>query len=294
MPARPRALAAVGLAVVLGLVAVTGPAAPRPAGDPGGAGAAMPDPPGPLVWADEFDGPVDAPPDPARWRRETGGSGWGNDELQEYTDSPANAALDGAGHLVITARQESTGATCWYGPCAWTSARLVTADRFSQERGRFEARLRVPRGQGLWPAFWMLGDRIFTDEPWPLSGEIDVMENVGYEPGTVWGSLHGPGYQGADAVNASYTLPDGAAFADAFHTFTVDWDADAITWYVDGVAYARRTPADVPDGAWVFDDPFFLLLNVAVGGGWPGAPDGTTRFPQEMVVDHVRVWAPAG
>src|SRR6478735_7230969 len=197
--------------------------------------------------------------------------------------------FDGAGHLVITARKENPGNyQCWYGRCEYTSARLNTSGKFSTTYGRVEARMKIPRGQGIWPAFWMLGSDIGS-VGWPNSGEIDIMENVGFEPGTVHGTLHGPGYSGSGGIGAGYTLPGGAAFADDFHTFAVDWAPDSITWSVDGTVYQTRTPADLNGNDWVFDKPFFLILNLAVGGYWPGDPDGSTAFPQQLVVDYVRV-----
>lgn len=247
--------------------------------------------PGAVTWSDDFNGPAGAAPDASKWRYDIGGGGWGNNELQYYTNSTRNAALDGNGNLVITARKENPGGySCWYGSCQYTSARLLTNGTFAQAYGRFEARIKVPRGQGLWPAFWMLGNDIGTN-PWPGSGEIDIMENVGYAPSTVWGTLHGPGYSGGGGVGASTSLPGGQALADAFHTFTVDWAPDSITWYLDGVAYSRKTPADIGGNRWVFDHPFFMIMNVAVGGNWPGSPDGNTTFPQTMTVDYVRVQA---
>ncbi|HSK96560.1 MAG TPA: glycoside hydrolase family 16 protein, partial [Euzebyales bacterium] len=211
------------------------------------------------------------------------------DELQYYTDSTDNAALDGDGHLVVTAREGNPeGFTCWYGPCTHTSARMNTAGRFAQQYGRIEARIRIPTGQGVWPAFWMLGVD-FGEVGWPASGEIDVMENVGHEPGVVHGTVHGPGYSGGDGISGSTTLPDGASFSDAFHVYAVEWTPEQITWLVDDVAYHAVTPEDLGGNAWVFDHPFFLILNVAVGGNWPGDPDATTSFPQEMLVDYVRV-----
>jgi beta-glucanase (GH16 family) len=244
---------------------------------------------GPLTWADDFTGPAGAAPDPGRWTREIGGSGNGNHELQYYTGSASNAALDGSGNLVITARRENpAGYTCWYGTCQYTSARMNTASHFTQAYGRFEARLRVPRGQGMWPAFWMLGNNIGT-VGWPNSGEIDVMENIGREPSTVHGTLHGPGYSGANGLGAAYTI--GGAFADAFHTFAIDWAPGSVTFSVDGVVYERRTPTDTGGNPWVFDHPFFIILNLAVGGDWPGSPDGSTAFPQQLAVDYVHVFA---
>ncbi|SCL47512.1 glycoside hydrolase family 16 protein [Micromonospora chersina] len=275
-----RTLAAVALAAV-GLTA----ALTTVTGTPAVAG------PGAVTWSDDFTGPAGAAPDGSKWRYDTGGSGWGNNELQYYTNSTRNAALDGNGNLVITARKENpAGYSCWYGSCQYTSARLLTNGTFSQAYGRFEARIKIPRGQGLWPAFWMLGNDIATN-PWPNSGEIDIMENVGKQPSTVYGTLHGPGYSGGNGLGGSTSLPNGQALADAFHTYAVDWAPDSITWYLDGVAYSRKTPADAGSNRWVFDHPFFMIMNVAVGGNWPGSPDGSTTFPQTMTVDYVRVQA---
>jgi beta-glucanase (GH16 family) len=219
---------------------------------------------------------------------ETGGSGWGNHELESYTNRARNAHLQN-GNLVITAHKETykgaDGITREY-----TSARLKTLGLFEQKYGRFEARIKIPRGQGMWPAFWMLGNNIGTVD-WPDCGEIDIMENVGKEPDKVHGTIHGPGYWGGNGLGGSYTLPSGK-FAHGFHIFAVEWEPSAIRFYVDGHLYETRTPADLPAGkAWVFDHPFFILLNVAVGGDWPGNPDGTTAFPQRMLVDYVKVYA---
>lgn len=271
--------------VIVGLTITATLIAPEP---PALAAASMPAP-GRLVWSDEFNDSAGTAPDSTKWVHDTGGSGWGNGELQYYTAGTSNAAADGQGNLAITARRENPGGySCHYGPCQYTSARLLTAGKFSRTQGRFEARLKLPKGQGMWPAFWMLGDNVFTDG-WPASGELDVMENIGKEPGTAWGSLHGPGYSGANAANASYTLPHGRALGDAFHTFTVDWAPDSITWYLDGIPYSQKTKANTP-GPWVFDHNFFLLLNLAVGGYWPGAPDSGTTLPQSLLVDYVRVY----
>jgi beta-glucanase (GH16 family) len=189
-------VAALGVLVLVSAYLVAGPTT-----SPEAAAAV-----GALTWADEFDGPAGTAPDPGRWGRDTGGSGFGNNELQYYTTGAANAALDGQGNLVITARRENpANYQCWYGTCQYTSARLNTAGRFIQAYGRFEARLKVPRGQGLWPAFWMLGNDIGS-VGWPNSGEIDVMENVGFEPNTVHGSMHGPGYSGGNPLTGTYSL----------------------------------------------------------------------------------------
>lgn len=243
------------------------------------------------VWSDEFEGPAGATFDRTRWTTDIGGGGFGNRERQFYTNRPENVALDGAGHLVFTARAEVPSAAfeCWYGQCLYTSARLKTVGLFTQTYGRFEARIRIPRGQGLWPAFWMLGSNVDA-VGWPQSGEIDVMENIGREAASVHGTLHGPGYSGSAGISGVDMLRSGA-YADDFHVFTVSWEASEIRWYVDGRLYHRVAERDLPSGsAWVYDHPFFLLLNVAVGGAWPGDPDGVTSFPQTMLVDYVRVY----
>jgi len=243
---------------------------------------------GGLVWSDEFNGAAGAPVDAGKWKFDTGGSGWGNNEREYYTDGTRNAALDGQGNLVVTARRENpAGYQCHYGSCEYTSARLLTAGKFTQTYGRFEARIKIPHGQGMWPAFWMLGDDIGS-AGWPNSGEIDIMENVGKEPNMVYGSIHGPGFSGGNAVNAGRW--NSSPYADDFHTYAVDWEPDAITWYVDGQQYERRTPAHLRGNRWVFDHPFFMILNLAVGGYWPGDPDWSTPLPQTMTIDYVRVY----
>lgn len=243
-----------------------------------------------LIWSDEFDGPAGTAPDAAKWGYDLGGHGWGNNELEYYTSRTENAYHDGAGHLVIKAVQEhytgADGVTREY-----TSARLVTRGKFEPLYGRIEARIKLPFGQGIWPAFWMLGNDIGT-AGWPTCGEVDVMENIGREPSTNHGSLHGPGYSGGQPLTGIFALPSGQRFADDFHTFAIEWEPRAVRFYVDGQLYQTRTPADLPAGAkWVFDHPFYLLLNVAVGGNWPGSPDATTMFPQVMLVDYVRVYS---
>lgn len=241
-----------------------------------------------LVWHDEFEGPEGGAPDSSRWVYDTGGHGWGNHELEYYTNRLQNAYLrDGA--LVLEARREdytgSDGVRAGY-----TSARLKTDRTFTQTCGRFEARIQVPRGQGIWPAFWMLGDNIQT-VGWPRCGEIDIMENVGKEPSVVFGTVHGPGYCGAQGITGSFTLPEGRQLADDFHCFAVEWEPEALRFYLDDRLYHTVTPKSLPPGCdWVYDHPFFLLLNVAVGGDWPGMPDASTSFPQQMRVDWVRVY----
>ena len=240
-----------------------------------------------LAWSDEFEGAAGAPVDGTRWVADTGGKGWGNEEREYYTPGSRNAALDGSGHLVITARAESDASlTCWYGGCRYTSARLKTSGLFTQTYGKFEARIKLPRGQGLWPAFWMLGANIET-VGWPASGEIDVMEAIGREPGVAYGTLHGPGYSGGSGISGHTTM----AQPEDFHVYAVEWTPGQVRWLLDDKEYHRVVPQNLPAGAtWVFDHPFFVILNVAVGGKWPGDPDATTTFPQQMVVDYVRVY----
>ncbi|MDF3294359.1 glycoside hydrolase family 16 protein [Streptomyces silvisoli] len=240
------------------------------------------------TFSDDFNGPAGRAVDGGKWRYETGDN-VNNHEREYYTSGTNNAALDGNGHLVITARKENpAGYRCWYGSCQYTSARLSTTQTFTQAYGHFETRMKIPRGQGMWPAFWMLGSDI-GKVGWPACGEIDVMENVGFEPGTVHGTLHGPGYSGSGGLGAGYTLPGGQAFADGFHTFAVDWSPRAVTFSVDGHVYETRTPADTHGNKWAFDHPFYLIMNLAVGGYWPGDPNGSTQFPQSLVVDYVHV-----
>ncbi|MFB7496193.1 RICIN domain-containing protein [Streptomyces sp. NPDC056161] len=241
-----------------------------------------------VTFSDTFDGPAGAAADSSKWQIETGDN-VNNHERQYYTSGNNNAALDGQGHLVITAKRENpANYQCWYGTCQYTSARLNTSGKFTAQYGHVEARMKIPRGQGMWPAFWMLGNDI-GNVGWPNSGEIDIMENVGFEPSTVHGTLHGPGYSGSGGIGAGYSLPNGQAFADAFHTFAIDWAPNSVKWSVDGNVYQTRTPADVGGNAWVFNKPFFLIMNLAVGGYWPGDPDGSTAFPQQLVVDSVSV-----
>lgn len=278
------ALCTLALVCCSGAVAAPAVAAPGPEARSAAAPAAA----AAVTFSDDFDGPAGAAVDGGKWQIETGDN-VNNHERQYYTAGNSNAALDGRGNLVITARKENPGNyQCWYGRCEYTSARLNTSGKFTSTYGHVEARMKVPRGQGMWPAFWMLGSDI-GQVGWPNSGEIDIMENVGFEPGTVHGTIHGPGYSGSGGIGAGYTLPGGQAFADAFHTFAIDWSPEAITWSVDGNVYQRRTPADLGGRSWVFNKPFFLILNLAVGGYWPGDPDGSTSFPNQLVVDYVRV-----
>lgn len=233
-----------------------------------------------IVMQDEFD--VDGPPDPELWNFDigTGNNGWGNQELQFYTNRPNNVTVQN-GVLLITAQREN------FQGSAYTSARLLTKDKFEQRYGRFEARIWLPFGQGIWPAFWMLGADI-DENPWPGAGEIDIMEYRGQTPTVLIGSVHGPGYSGGEAISKEYELQNDR-FDTGFHVFGVEWGPEYINFYVDDVLYNQITPEDVT-GPWVFDKPFYILMNLAVGGGFVGPPNEQTEFPQIMLVDYVRVY----
>ena len=245
-----------------------------------------------LVFADEFNGASGSSVDPTKWTLQTGGNGWGNKELQYYTDSRENTYLDGKGHLIIKTIKQNLPLSdkCWYGQCKYTSARLMTKNKFDQKYGRFEARIKIPRGIGMWPAFWMLGNDI-DKMHWPQCGEIDIMENIGREPSIVHGTIHGPQGGSGYGVGSGIELPSKAPLADDYHVYAIEWDATTIAFYLDDVKFASPKPSDVPSGGkWVFDHTFYLLVNLAVGGSWPGDPDGTTSLPQELRVDWVRAY----
>jgi len=247
-----------------------------------------------LVWADEFDEPAGTPPDPANWEYEIGDGalngipGWGNDEFQYYTDNPANAATDGYGNLLIVTDEADGSLTCYYGPCQYTSARLLSRNRAEFAYGRIEARILLPDGEdGLWPAFWSLGTDI-GEVGWPQTGEIDFMEYVSRLPNEIFGTIHGPGYSGGASFGDVYDF-GGPASAE-YHEFAVEWEPDLIKWYVDGILYHTATPADVAPNQWVFNDPVYMLLNQAVGGNFGGTISPDLQFPQTLVVDYVRVY----
>jgi len=233
-----------------------------------------------LIWYDDFDGSKGALPDPAKWRFETG-TDWGNGQLEYDTDQPENVSMDGDGHLVITARREP------FAGSEFTSGRISTKGLFEQQYGRFEAKMKMPWGPGIWPAFWLLGSNI-DDVGWPLCGEIDIMEYRGQEPQIIHGSIHGPGYSGGNPVTRTYTLQQGRFDTD-FHVFAVEWSSEYIDFFVDDIHYQRIKQEDVP-GEWVFSTSFYIILNVAVGGNFVGFPTVSTQFPQSMLVDYVRVY----
>ena len=233
-----------------------------------------------LVMQDEFDNA--GAPNSSLWGFDigTGQNGWGNNELEYYTDREENVTVKD-GVLRITALKES------FEGSNYTSARMLTQGKFEQAYGRFEARIQMPWGQGLWPAFWMLGADIETN-PWPGAGEIDIMEFRGQEPTKILGTVHGPGYSGGGAVTKSYILKNDR-FDTGFHVFGIEWGPEYINYYVDDVLYNQITPAKVP-GKWVFDKPFYILINLAVGGSFVGSPTSETVFPQTMTIDYVRVY----
>jgi beta-glucanase (GH16 family) len=234
-----------------------------------------------LVFEDNFD--VNGALNSSVWNYEigTGSNGWGNNELQYYTNRPENIIIQD-GMLKITAIKED------YLGSAYTSARITTKGKFEQKYGRFEARIKMPSGKGFWPAFWMLGNNI-NAVSWPQCGEIDIMENKGSQPTVISGAIHGPGYSGGNSILKSYTFPTSRVDTE-FHIYGVEWDENYINFYVDSVLYKQMTPADVT-GEWVFNsNPFFMLLNVAVGGNFDGSPNAGTVFPQSMLVDYVRVY----
>ncbi len=233
-----------------------------------------------LVMSDEFS--VNGAPDSNLWSYNigTGTDGWGNNELQYYTDRPVNIKVEN-GLLKITARREQ------YMGEAFTSARILSKGKFETKYGRLEARIKLPRGKGLWPAFWMLGSNSDT-AIWPQCGEIDIMEYLGNSPTKVFGTVHGPGYSAGNAITKTFTLPN-SRFDTDFHVFGIEWGENYINFYVDDVLYNQITPFDVT-GDWVFNQPFYIILNMAVGGNYPGAPNSETPFPQEMLVDYIRVY----
>jgi beta-glucanase (GH16 family) len=245
-----------------------------------------------LVMSDEFN--VDGAPNPILWSYDIGrgpnSDGWGNSELQYYTNRPENIKIEN-GFLKITARREQ------FMGQAFTSARIKTKGKFEIKYGRIEARIKLPRGKGLWPAFWMLGSNIQTvpespdnpnTVPWPYCGEIDIMEYLGNSPTKIFGTVHGPGYSAGESISKNFFLSN-SRFDTDFHIFGIEWDENRVNFYVDDMLYHSVTPEDVP-GEWVFNQSFYMILNVAVGGNLPGTPNVETPFPQEMLVDYIRVY----
>jgi beta-glucanase (GH16 family) len=248
-----------------------------------------------LVWAEEFDGPAGSRVDSATWRYDigdgcqAGNCGWGNNEKEYYTPDAENVSLNGQGQLAITARRAPAGLTCYYGACRYTSGKITTRGLALAAPGRVEARIKLPSGQGLWPAFWMLGAN-FPTTPWPQCGEIDIMENHGSDVTSISSAMHGPGYSGNTPFVRSYQLAT-ASFADDFHVFAVEWNASRVELSVDGRVYHVVQRDDVlRRGNWVFDQSFFVILNLAVGGTFDGDPKSDAILPATMLVDYVRVY----
>jgi beta-glucanase (GH16 family) len=240
-----------------------------------------------LVWSDEFEGDAGSSIDQSKWNFEigTGNNGWGNGERQYYTDRTENASLDGEGNLVITAREET------FNGSNYTSARITTQNKLEFTYGRIETRLKTPFGTGLWPAVWLLGIPM-EGQIWPEIGEIDIMELRGQAPTVVASTLHGPGYSAGNGISKDYRLND-SRFDTEFHVFAAEWFENKINFYVDGVFYHTIEKEEIENrgNEWVYNDPFFLILNVAVGGGYVGPPNSSTRFPQTMTIDYVRVYS---
>ncbi len=230
-----------------------------------------------LVWSDEFDaGSIDL----SNWTYDLGANGWGNQELQNYTSNSENSYVDD-GHLFIVARDEGTH---------YTSARMKSIGLQEFQYGRIDVRAILPKGQGIWPAIWMLGAN-FPTSGWPACGEMDIMELIGSSPNTVHGTVH----YGADWTQHNYTgggtsIPWTETFSDEFHVFSIDWTPSGITWLLDDQPFYSVDNAVTGSQPYPFDNPFFFILNIAVGGQWPGYPDATTAFPQFMAVDYVRVF----
>lgn len=248
-----------------------------------------------LVWNDEFDGAAGGPIDTTRWRYDTadgcasGNCGWGNNEKEYYSRAAENIALNGQGQLAIVARTAPAGLKCYYGPCRYTSAKITTRGKADIAPGRVEARIRLSAGQGLWPAFWLLGTNIAA-VGWPASGELDIMENRGSAPTITSAAIHGPGYSGNTPLVHPHALPSGR-YADDFHVFAVEWDSLTVRFFVDDAVHYAVTRGEVERfGKWVFDQPFFAILNLAVGGHFDGDPQSDAIFPATMLVDYVRVY----
>jgi hypothetical protein len=236
-----------------------------------------------LVFDDEFNGASGSGVDTSKW---TIDPGTGQNGEQEYYTNGNNAAMDGQGHLVMTARKETVGGR------DYTSHRMNTGGKFTFQYGRVEARVKVPKGQGFWPAFWMMGADFLTGRPWPYNGEVDIMEILGKDTFTGYSTLHAPMYNGGNGYGQSYKAASGADLSADFHTYAAEWDSKGIRFYLDNTLVFNADKATVENtrGIWIYDHPFYVILNLAVGGDWPGAVDATTPFPSQMQVDYVRVY----
>jgi beta-glucanase (GH16 family) len=240
-----------------------------------------------LVLSDEFDADNKINADIWTFDIGTGSNGWGNNEEQFYTNRLENVSVQN-GILIIKALKED------YNGSEYTSSKILTKGLKEQAYGRFEARIQLPTGQGMWPAFWLLGancgDGTADTQVWPNCGEIDIMEYRGQDPTVVHGSVHGPGYAAGTAITKSYAL-ENDRFDTGFHVFGIEWAPEYINYYVDDVLYNQITRQQVEEkGTWVFDQPFYIIINLAVGGNFVGAPNEQTVFPQTMLIDYVRVY----
>lgn len=245
-----------------------------------------------VTWSEEFNNAAGWQPSEDTWNFAVIGTGNGNSELQYYIDKPETVSTDGQGNLRIRADKALPGLKCWYGECKYTSARISTQNKYEVTYGRIEARLKIPAGQGFWPAFWMLGSNIGT-AGWPGGGEIDIMEAVGKEPNSIHGSLHGPGYYFREGNHFTKAVTINEPVANAYHTYAIEKRPGEIVFFFDGKEYQKVTSRDIPAGTtWVMDQPFFIILNLAVGGAWPGSPNEDTPFPSDLLVDYVRVYQP--
>lgn len=246
-----------------------------------------------LVWSDEFNEPAGSAAHPDRWVMDnTARAGDNNNaELQLYTANTNNVRHDGEGNLIVEAKVDDL-----HGAKVYTSGRLNTSGLLHAQYGRFEARVKVPEGRGLWPAFWMMGSSFLEGRPWPANGEIDIMEVLGHEPSVSHSTIHGPGYSGMGGQGQSFTLPSQANLAEDFHVWSADWDSTGIRFALDGIPTFEITKDYVENTLnqpWVYDQEFYLILNLAVGGDWPGSPNAETQFPAQMLVDYVRVYQSA-
>ncbi len=230
-----------------------------------------------LVWSDEFD---ESEINLNNWTYDLGAHGWGNQELQLYTSNSQNSYVHD-GNLMIVAKNEGN---------YYTSARMKSIDLQEFQYGRIDVRALLPKGQGIWPAIWMLGAN-FPTAGWPACGEIDIMELIGSSPNYVHGTVHyGDDYTQHQFTGQGTSISFGQTFSDEFHVFSIDWNEQGITWYLDDVEFFSIDQTVSGNQNYPFDNPFFFILNIAVGGEWPGYPDETTEFPQYMAVDYVRVF----
>ena len=258
-----------------------------------------------LLWSDEFNGKQGVRPSSKVWSAEIGGGGWGNSERQFYTDKAANASMDGAGRLVITANRISNQYAEQVGEvpgtedilnrcseCQFTSARLKTARKLSFQYGRIEARIKMPEGIGTWPAFWMLGGDLLDGVPWPECGEIDIMEFRGDIPDQSTSAIHGPTTPQGSGLGARFL--SGPPLSEGFHTYALEWKKNSLTFIVDGRVTGTYSSADTGSRGWVYNQKFFLILNLAVGGTYAGEYIDPALTQAQLSVDYIRYYSVNG